>query len=55
VSKGQYHVEVSNSFTPLENLDAEVDINNTWETIIENINISGKEILDYYELKKHKP
>jgi hypothetical protein len=32
-----------------------VDINNTWETIRENIKISAKESLGYYELKKHKP
>jgi hypothetical protein len=34
----QYRVEVSNSI---------------WETIRENIKISAKEILGYYELKKH--
>jgi hypothetical protein len=39
----------------LSNLDAEVDINRPWETIRENINISAKERLRYYELKKHKP
>jgi hypothetical protein len=39
----------------LENLDAEVDINRAWETIRENIKISAKESLGYYELKKHKP
>jgi hypothetical protein len=41
----------------LENLDVEVDINRVWETtrIRENIKISAKESLDYYELKKHKP
>jgi hypothetical protein len=26
-----------------------------WETIGENIKMSAKEILGYYELKKHKP
>jgi hypothetical protein len=26
-----------------------------WETIRENIKISAKESLGYYELKKHKP
>jgi hypothetical protein len=30
-------------------------INRTWETIRENIEISAKEGLGYYELKKHKP
>jgi hypothetical protein len=37
--KKQCCVEVSNRFAPLENLDAEVDINRAWETIRENINI----------------
>jgi hypothetical protein len=41
--------------TSLENLDVEVDINSAWETIKENIKISAKEGLGYYELKKHKP
>jgi hypothetical protein len=31
--KQQYHVEISNWFTALENLDTEVDINRAWETI----------------------
>jgi hypothetical protein len=39
----------------LENLDTEEDINSAWKTIRENIKISAKESLDYYELKKHKP
>jgi hypothetical protein len=42
-------------FTSLENLDAEVDINRAWGTVRENIKISTKELLGYYELKKHKP
>jgi hypothetical protein len=29
-SKKQYRVEVSNRFTALEDLDAEVDINSAW-------------------------
>jgi hypothetical protein len=37
----------------LEDLDTEVDIDFAWETIRENIKISAKESLDYYELK-HK-
>jgi hypothetical protein len=32
-----------------------VNINNAWETIRENIQISAKESLGYYELKNHKP
>jgi hypothetical protein len=51
----QYRLEISNSLTALENLDAEVDISRAWETIRENIKISAKESLGYYELKKHKP
>jgi hypothetical protein len=39
----------------LESLGTEVDINRAWETILENINISAKESLSYYELKKRKP
>jgi hypothetical protein len=35
----------------LENLNAEVD----WETIRENIKISAKKSLGYFEFKKHKP
>jgi uncharacterized FlaG/YvyC family protein len=51
--KEQYHVEISNRFASLENLD-EVDINRVWESIRENIKISTKESLGYYELKKYK-
>jgi hypothetical protein len=46
--------EISNRFTALENSDAEVDNNRAWETIRENVNISAKENLGCYELKKHK-
>jgi hypothetical protein len=52
--KEQFHVDVSNRFAALENLDTEMEINSAWETIRENINISAKESLGYYELKKHK-
>jgi hypothetical protein len=41
--KVQYYVEISKSFTALENLDAEVDVNSVWESIGEDINISAKE------------
>jgi hypothetical protein len=53
--KEQCSVEISNRFTPLENLNSKVDLNRAWETIRENIKISAKESLGYYELKKHKP
>jgi hypothetical protein len=39
----------------LEKLDTEVDINKTWKSIRENIKISAKKSLGYYEQKKHKP
>jgi hypothetical protein len=51
----QYCVEVSNRFAALEDLDTQVEINSAWETIRENIKISAKESLGYFELKKHKP
>jgi hypothetical protein len=38
----------------LEDLDSEVEINSAWETIRENIKISAKESLGYFELKKHE-
>jgi hypothetical protein len=38
----------------LEDLDTEVEINSAWETIRENINISAKQSLGYFEFKKHK-
>jgi hypothetical protein len=53
--KDNYHVEASNIFAALEDLDAEVEINTIWETIRENIKISAKESLGYYEPKEHKP
>jgi hypothetical protein len=51
--KEQYGVEVTNRFTALEDLDAEMDINSTWEMIRGNIKISAKDSLSYYELRKH--
>jgi hypothetical protein len=53
--KEQYRVDISNRFAALENLDAEADNNRVWETVGENVKISPKESLGYYELKKHKP
>jgi hypothetical protein len=53
--KEQFCAEVSNRFATLEDLDAEVEINSAWEMIRENIKISAKESLGYFELKKHKP
>jgi hypothetical protein len=51
----QYCVQISNRFAALEDLHADMEINSAWETIKENIKISAKECLGYYELKKHKP
>jgi hypothetical protein len=48
--KQQYCVEISNRFAAFILLDAEMDINKAWETIRENIKLSAKENLDYYEL-----
>jgi uncharacterized protein YwgA len=50
--KEQYRVEIPNGFSALEN--AEVDINRAWKIIRENIKISVKDRIGYYELKKHK-
>jgi hypothetical protein len=53
--KEQFRVEVSNRFAALEDLEAEVHINSACEAIRENIKMSAKESLGYYEVKKHKP
>jgi hypothetical protein len=42
--KKLYHVEIPN-------LDAQIDINRTWETTRENTKVSTKESIYYYELK----
>jgi hypothetical protein len=39
----------------LEDLEAEVELHSVWEEIRENIKISAKQSLGYYEFKKHKP
>jgi hypothetical protein len=49
--KEKYRIEVSNRFAALEDLDAEVEINSAWETIRENIKMSAKESLGYFELR----
>jgi phosphomevalonate kinase len=51
--KEQYHVEISNRFAALENLDTEADVNKAWETVRQNIKISAKESLSYYEPMKN--
>jgi hypothetical protein len=52
--KEQYYVETSNRLASLENSDDELDIKRAWKTIRQNIKISAKESLSYYELKKDK-
>jgi hypothetical protein len=47
--KKQFRVEVSTRFAALEDMDTEVEINSSWETIRENINISAKESPGYFE------
>jgi hypothetical protein len=53
--KEQFQVKISNRLLALENVAEKVDSNGTWENITENIKISAKESLGYYELKQHKP
>jgi hypothetical protein len=53
--KEQRQDKISKMFAALKKLDDDVDINTDWETIRENIKISSKESLGYYELKQHKP
>jgi hypothetical protein len=53
--KEQFRLEVSNRFATLEDLDTKVEINSAGETIRENMKISAKESLGYFELKMHKP
>jgi hypothetical protein len=45
---------VSNRCAALESLDAVVDINSAWETTRQNIKLSAKESLDYFELQMYK-
>ena len=56
--KLQYQVQISNRFDTLitsnENAD-EVDINDTWENIRDNIKVATGESIGYYEVKKRKP
>jgi hypothetical protein len=51
LSKERYRVEISNRSAALENLDTEGDVNKAWENIRQNIKISAKESLGYYEPK----
>jgi hypothetical protein len=51
--KEKYRIEVSNRFAALEDLDPGVKTNSAPKTIRENIKISIKESLGYYEFKKY--
>jgi hypothetical protein len=46
----QYRVEITNKFAALE----WIDISRTWVIIRDNLKISAKESIDYYELKDAK-
>jgi hypothetical protein len=48
----QSRVEVSNRFAAFRVLDADMNINRTWERIRNNIKISANECLGYYEMNK---
>jgi hypothetical protein len=53
--KYQYRIEISKRLAASEYVYNDVDHNTARETIRENSKISAKDILSYYELKKHKP
>jgi hypothetical protein len=53
--KERYHIEISNMFAALEDLDTEVEINSAWEMIKENIKSSSRVSLGCYELRKLNP
>jgi hypothetical protein len=49
--KEQYHVEISNRFAALENLDTEVDVNKAWETIREKFQLMHPVVFLYLFIK----
>ena len=51
----KHQIEVSNRFSPLENLSDREDINRAWENIKDNIKTSATDSLGLHELKQHKP
>jgi hypothetical protein len=53
--KKQYHIEITNRFSALENLSYDEDINRVWESIEENIKTSAKDSLGQHEMNQHKP
>jgi hypothetical protein len=52
--KEQYWVEILNRLAALENSNYNMDISRAWETNRQNIKLSDKETLYYYELKMQK-
>jgi hypothetical protein len=53
--KKKYQVKISIRFAALESLDESFDVNNSWESIRENIKTSAKDNLGYHRLKHNKP
>ena len=51
----QYHIEITNRFAALQNLNDGEDVNRTWENIKENIQTSAKESLGLDAFKQNKP
>jgi hypothetical protein len=47
--------ESLNRYAAFEDLGTVVEFNSAWGTIREKFNITAKESLGYYELKKYKP
>jgi predicted lipase len=50
----QYHIEITNRFAALENLDNDGDINRAWENFKESIQTSARNSLGLHESKQHK-
>ena len=52
-----YQVQISNRFDALRTSEnaGEVDINDTWENIRNNIKVATGESIGYYQVKKKKP
>ena len=50
----QDQIEITNRFAAFENVNADEDVNRTWEIIKENIQISANESLSLHELKQNK-
>ena len=51
----QYHVDTSNSFTALWNLNVTEDIKRAWESVEENIRFLATESLGLHDRKQRKP